>query len=324
MSRRQEVLTSIKIAKLKVDKVAIMSQRSTTRHADKYTNFSHTLDSIVDLLSGQTIVFFDTETTGLNPNFPWVQVTEYAAIAYDADTWTELGRIHNKLQLDPEVAKEIQREELEGPRHGPKSMTIKDLMEMSNYTGVEATERSITQGLEEFVEFVNSFQNPILVAHNIEFDLKQIMTALKQFGIAPPRFKTTLDTMKLTQFYLHPLLNLLAEITPADEEVGKIISVLKNPKGRLQATLNALGNALGVHSDAWHEALADTQQLAGIFKALIEYLYKRIEYTKDKDYKDQQLRAKEYYDRIKEYRKEDKRRDQKILRDLKRKKEDHE
>ena len=52
---------------------------------NKMLYFRQTIDSILDKIKGKTIIVFDTETTGLSVKLPWVQVTEIAAIAFDAD-----------------------------------------------------------------------------------------------------------------------------------------------------------------------------------------------------------------------------------------------
>ena len=57
----------------------------------------------IESFKGKTLVFFDTETTGLEPNRPYEQVTQIAAIAVNGDDWTKLGQFEEKAALNQNV-----------------------------------------------------------------------------------------------------------------------------------------------------------------------------------------------------------------------------
>lgn len=52
---------------------------------------------------GKTLIFFDTETTGLEPNHIFEQVTQIAAMAIDGGNWGMLDRYNEKAQLTSDV-----------------------------------------------------------------------------------------------------------------------------------------------------------------------------------------------------------------------------
>lgn len=54
---------------------------------------------------GKTLIFFDTETTGLEPNRPYEQVTQIAAMAVNGDDWNLLGKFEEKAALNPNTQK---------------------------------------------------------------------------------------------------------------------------------------------------------------------------------------------------------------------------
>lgn len=54
---------------------------------------------------GNTLIFFDTETTGLEPNRPYEQVTQIAAMAINGDDWSIVDKFEEKAALNPNTQK---------------------------------------------------------------------------------------------------------------------------------------------------------------------------------------------------------------------------
>lgn len=54
---------------------------------------------------GKTLIFFDTETTGLEPNRPYEQVTQIAAMAVNGDDWSLIDKFEEKAALNPNTRK---------------------------------------------------------------------------------------------------------------------------------------------------------------------------------------------------------------------------
>jgi len=66
--------------------------------------YGKTIPEVLEHISkfkGKTLVFFDTETTGLEPNRPYEQVTQIAAMAVNGDDWSLLGKFEDKASLNP-------------------------------------------------------------------------------------------------------------------------------------------------------------------------------------------------------------------------------
>jgi DNA polymerase III alpha subunit (gram-positive type) len=61
--------------------------------------------ALIDSFKGKTLVFFDTETTGLNPDRIYEQVTQIGAIAVNGDTWSEIETFDQKAKLGANVQK---------------------------------------------------------------------------------------------------------------------------------------------------------------------------------------------------------------------------
>ena len=66
--------------------------------------YGKTIPEVLNHISkfkGKTLIFFDTETTGLEPNRPYEQVTQIAAMAVNGDDWNLLGKFEDKASLNP-------------------------------------------------------------------------------------------------------------------------------------------------------------------------------------------------------------------------------
>jgi DNA polymerase III alpha subunit (gram-positive type) len=57
----------------------------------------------IEQFKGKNLVFFDTETTGLEPNRPYEQVTQIAAMVVNGDDWSKLGTFEEKAKLNANV-----------------------------------------------------------------------------------------------------------------------------------------------------------------------------------------------------------------------------
>ena len=247
---------------------------------NKLLYFRQTVDSILDKISGKTIIVFDTETTGLSVKLPWVQVTEVAAIAFDADTGRQLGVFHKKVKLTDTTKAEInvQRRNIRpgdrGSLEGPKGANIPDLFRMSRYGDNDAVREDIRKVYQGFVDFINQFDNPVLLGQNVAFDMGQMFAPLKRLGIERPKFGEVLDTMILGRTWIYPLLKAGEAIgdQEATEMLKGLTTVDKTGKSKTSFSLNNLGKAMGVDARHWHSGISDAMQTYGIFVKMLEYL----------------------------------------------------
>ena len=74
-----------------------------------YENPMTTITDILDSFQDKTLIFFDTETTGLSGTKEFSQVTEIAAVAFDSQG-QQLGEYHFKTELSPSVTSKIDKE----------------------------------------------------------------------------------------------------------------------------------------------------------------------------------------------------------------------
>lgn len=247
----------------------------------KYLSGDYGFDEVISDIQGKTLIFFDTETTGINPNIKYVQVTEIAGVAYDP-TGKQLDSFHKKSTLNPDTKKAQDYEDKTGEPISGKGKTISDINKMTGYDDENAGERmSEKDMLLAFKSWVEGFTNPILVAQNTEFDMKQVATKIGKINV-----DTTLDTLQFARIFMTPIMDTLKD-NPEIQKTRELMTVTRTNKwGRsykeLSHTLDILGKVFDVKTDMWHSAIADTQQLAGIFFAMLSWYKKHEDEVKSK------------------------------------------
>jgi DNA polymerase III epsilon subunit-like protein len=243
---------------------------------DKNTLLS--LDQVIAQAQGQTIVAFDTETTGLDPNAKSTQITEIAAIAVDG-TGKTVDQYHVKIDLNDEVKKIIDHEKKTGePFIGNRK--ISDNLEMTGYDSLDANMVDERKGVVGFKDFVEKY-NPLLLAQNLAFDMKQINTKLKSYGESPVTGFETIDTLTFAKTQMMGILSSMRDEAEANRILDQMTQELlvwdryknkKIPRKKVRHTLEVLGKVFNVSTKMWHSGIADTKQLIGIYFAMIEWM----------------------------------------------------
>lgn len=148
--------------------------------------------------------------------------------------------------------------------------TIKDLLDMTEYYDENTSFEEIKEVLIGFKKWVDSFKNPVLVAHNARFDMYQVNAGLTKIDKKQKIKSEVLDTLTLSKNYLIPLLNKLdSEGLP---EASKALKILKGGSKTPKNNLGVLGKLFDVKPTHWHSGISDVEQLAGILFKLIDYL----------------------------------------------------
>lgn len=191
-----------------------------------------------------TVVFFDTETGGLKPEHPTIQL---AAIAVDLVDWRELETFERKIAFD--VAKA-----------DPEALAM-------NHYAAEAwkgapSERQVVDEFGAFlkrhssVELVSKRTNrPYKVArlggHNVVgFDLERVAAMFKRHGaFFPIDFRTVLDTRYGSVWFFEGAL------------------AAKSPK---DFKLTGLAEHFGVSVEGAHDALVDVRLSIALARRLLE------------------------------------------------------
>jgi DNA polymerase III alpha subunit (gram-positive type) len=246
---------------------------------NKMLFFRQTIDSILDKIKGKTIVVFDTETTGFSVHLPWVQVTEIAAVAIDGDTGKIIDKFHHKVKLTPETRAEIDKQKKNisstdrGSIEGPKGLNIPDLFRMTKYGEANAPFSEIKEVYQEWVDWLNQFNNPVMLGQNAAFDMGHMFAPLKKLGIERPHIGEVLDTMTLARTWIYPLLKAASDA--GDAQSTKMLSgfdITRNGKVSQSFTLGKLGQVFNVTANHWHSGISDAMQTYGIFNAMIQFL----------------------------------------------------
>jgi len=257
------------------------SKKSRNRR-NKLINFRQTIDSIKAKIKGKTLVVFDTETTGFSTKLPWVQVTEIAGVAIDADTGKIKDKFHKKLNLTPETKKEIERQlaaQSDGDRgslEGPRGASIKDLFKMTRYGDKNAPFGEIGEVYQEWADWLDKLDSPVMVGQNAGFDMGHMWAPLKQLGIKRPKIGEVMDTMTMARTWIYPLLKAAAEAgDPESQEMIKGFDVKRRDGSTGQSfTLGKLGKEFNVEADHWHSGISDAMQTYGIFNKMMKFLQK--------------------------------------------------
>lgn len=261
---------------------------SNNNKRNKFLFFRQTIDSIFKKFENKIIISFDVETTGLSVNLPWTQVTEIGAIAFDAISGQEIDRFHHKVKLtdstkrEMEIQKRNQTDTDRGALSGPKSPAITDTLKLTQYGLKNAEYVDILEMYKQWAEWINSFDNPILLGQNVGFDMGHMFAPLKKYGITRPKFAEVLDTLTIARVWIYPLLK--AGASMGDEiSIGMLDACnVTYPNGRVgqSFTLKQLGKIFNVPTKNWHVGIADAQQTYEIFCKMMDFLM----YAKEREY----------------------------------------
>lgn len=402
-----------------------------------YENPMTTIQDVLDSFSGRTLIFFDTETTGLTGTKSFSQITEIAAVAFN-DQAKQLGQYHYKTKLNPGVLTRIEQEkkkkskqqiidsrreeiknykedltklkevleklsseiqnriisaniqssleelrkklfikitnlitppekkssksaikesvefdiekEIENlvseyeilvsyinsiPSDSPletekqiskeikkylrkiqallleiepeknewdwKWKSIEDILDMTQYHESNAEVISEKEALQGFKQFIDSFPNPLLIAHNATFDMMQINNGMKRYNLGYiPKDMQVLDTVKLVENYIKPLLRILKGGNPTEKTKRLIVALSFQAKDikemdiqqykefidkqniediyknvtKLFGSLKHLTVGLNVELKNWHSAVADAQALSQVLLNLSQIMFK--------------------------------------------------
>tara|TARA_R110002153_G_scaffold157672_3_gene309735 strand:+ start:2762 stop:3628 length:867 start_codon:yes stop_codon:yes gene_type:complete len=242
------------------------------------------LQGVLNLLEGyasNTWIFFDTETTGLEPSSS--QLTEIAAIAVDPNTWnsnaTILDQFNEKIKLTPASDRLLNDPGSSERKAWEKSNKtgrhpMKDpqaILSMTRYgeQGRAFSDEQIV--LDEFFEWAASFSNPMFIAQNASFDLKFLN--VRSAGKLPKY--PVLDTKQLMEMYLIPLLKTQAQAEQGDTASRQLLDKLYVKRGNWgfhSTSMGVVSKAYGISVDGWHNALVDVKMMMSMYKNVVNTL----------------------------------------------------
>lgn len=240
--------------------------------------------TISDLLNtflnfeNKVLIMFDIETLGLNPSYDYEQITEIAACAISGDNMQELKKINFKVKLS-ESAKEllensdsIQRfnwERRQSKRGKTAFTDPNELLKMTHYYEIKSKCETEESAIKKFYEFVEQYEDVVLVAHNAEFDVSFVHTRGNQYQLNFP-ITGVLDTLRLSQFFFVPLVETLKDA--AASELYDCLSRKNRKRIHISSRLGDLASAFKINSEMWHSASADVDMMNQVMIKIIEFL----------------------------------------------------
>ena len=246
----------------------------------------NTIENVIDLLDGyssNTWIFFDTETTGLQPSSS--QLTEIGAIAVDPNAWssesTVLDQFNEKISLTDESKRllkdpeSIERKAWEKSNMGGRN-PLKDpqaILSMTRYGEKGRAYGEEQEVLDKFFEWADGFSNPLFIAQNASFDLKFLNV---RSGGKLPKYPV-LDTKQLMEMYLIPLLKTQTAAESGDPAAQDLLDKLYIKKGNWgyhSSSMGVVSKAYGISIAGWHNALADVKMMMSMYRSVVETIRK--------------------------------------------------
>lgn len=243
-----------------------------------------TLADLLDKLlkfEGKTLIMFDLETLGLNPKYEYEQITEVAAWAVQGEDFEILGKLNYKVNLsksaktlldDPNSLERGNWERRQRKRGKGAMNDPNDILKMTRYHKINPQIEEEAMALEKFIQFVNEYPNPVLVAHNAEFDVKFVEIRGAKYEIKIPSTEV-LDTLKISRYFFAPAIETLVD----DEEAIKLHQSLFRQRGKMthiSSKLGELAAAFKINAKYWHTANADVEMMLGVLLKIIKFLEK--------------------------------------------------
>ena len=229
-------------------------------------------------LESKTIIFFDTETTGLHHIEN--QLTEVAAIAVKGPTFDEVGSYYKKVDLTEKTLKQI---EIEKENKDPKFFGVEKVLKYNKYHDNKLPledEKSVVEG---FVKFCGKYGSPILIAQNAKFDMSFIGS---RAGSIP--HEKVYDTKKMAEFYFLPAIKVLSDQDILKE---KIRSRLIQKKNKPSSSLEFILKGFAIKQKDAHNSLGDVRSTITFFKKLHEYFKAYQDVADSPEFKQEQGKA---------------------------------
>jgi len=240
--------------------------------------FESSIESLFEMLKAfgdGTWIFFDTETTGFKPDT--AQLTEIGAVSAHPDNWqfteveAEQGLFYDKIKLTPETLAGYKEPPPEG--EDPKFPLKLTRYGMPGEEYREKYPKGMPEEIDvikEFLSYVESQPNPILVAQNARFDIDFVQGRADLYELgANLRNYPIFDTMMLIKLWHNPLIKTLAD--GGDERAQRILQALTK-EGKFgkytSASMGPVSTAYEVNTDEWHNAIADVRMMMAMTKEI--------------------------------------------------------
>ena len=229
------------------------------------------------------LIYIDLETLGFHPRFEYEQIIEIAAEFVDGSSNIIYEKFHNKILLSKSacdlinVTDSVQRYNWELRQKKKRKSAITSPEQILRFTKYDESNISkVTEevALYKLFRIIEETENPILIAHNTEFDINYLQTRGKRYGLVLPP-SDVLDTLKLSRYFFIPLLKTLQKNNNKSENhvIGELTR-FQNNRIHFSSRLGDLANALGINSKKWHSADADVIMMREVLNKMILFFKK--------------------------------------------------
>ncbi len=224
-----------------------------------------TIPQILDWIKSKSDKYFawiDTETTGLPSDTHEVQLTQISAIItkydFNSNTFKEIDLYNKKIKLTDLTLQSMK----------DTSSRIKKVLSFNHYGQTNTEYHNEKETLDDFFNWLNQYDKPMLVIQNAEFDMSYLNTRnpIVKFD------NEVLDTKKLIQLYYLPLIQKLAENDIKYKEMITKIGTSERDGGLISSSMSKIGPALGLNMSGYHDALTDCKIAMNMFQKIIDFL----------------------------------------------------
>jgi DNA polymerase III epsilon subunit-like protein len=221
-----------------------------------------------DILQNRTVIVFDTETTGTDPRIPYVQIASLSAAVYDVEKKSIIATFDQFVHLNLETAEQIAVEdELEVRHAGQKYENVVHMLKGCNWPNrnKDGTEKEVVQN---FINFLKQYDNPIVVAFNSRFDMKMVNSTAAKYGLENINY-ATVDLMNWANLGMDPIIEYL--VSQNDPEGQKMLNIIK-PYELKSYNLGNVAKALGCQILEAHISLNDVLMTCEVLNKLIKFI----------------------------------------------------
>lgn len=224
--------------------------------------------SWLELKSNKYWCIYDSETTGLRESPYEVQLTQVSCIIVKwnpiDNKFDEIDTYNKKVKLSQKTIDMMKSND-----------NIKKVLSFNHYGEISEKYDSEESVLKEFHDFIDKYNNPILVIQNAIFDMFFLNTRNKLI-----KFKNeVIDTKQIIQLFYLPTILKLAETSNFYKSLISKIGISDRDNGLISSSMSKIGPALDINMGGYHDALFDC-------RITIEMLSKIIFFLRDNRYVD--------------------------------------
>ena len=248
------------------------------------------------VLDDHTLIVFDTETTGLDPRVPHVQILSLSAASFDVKKEDMLDIFNQFAELNKETTERLHTDKLHRIDYQNVNYKyINDFLVKSQWHD-NKKDGSEIEVVNNFVDFCGKFKNVLLCGYNAGFDMRMINTCLKRNGKKPLDYPV-IDVMRLVNIFLDPTLDALSAkgITLAKD----MISGVMNSVNKKSYNLQNVAKILNVLRADGHVSLADIEMTGKVLTQSVKFIQDHTPELGDDYIKYEKKSRKAYRDKLK-------------------------